>query len=255
MSDMYRLIKPTLTTALASLLLLLTACDPSTDPAAVQLEDSGQLPVAPADARLRAGSTIPEIASESAERLLAAADPAVKAKGKCKLDTFQFRLPEDAIAIATPPGGFFTPFPHGIPTFDDPILQDSYIFVITMRDLANNIVGYASEQEVVDLVVNESKTSYTLTLPGRGTLMLAQLESFQVLIDAVDDMIADGVLVRTFDPPLVEVLTIPGTGKVVGGSEEFNKAKGIMQEIGVVYEIDLVNNAFELGIIVQALHC
>lgn len=238
-------------TALFSILVTAIACDPAVES---DVTDAGQVDrdgTIQADDLLSVPRT--ELEGELADLLISEADPA--ALFGCKLDTFRFRLANDAVAIATPPGGFFTPFPVGIPTFDDPKLQDSYVFLVTMRDLDNNVVGYASEQEVVDLVNNKSQTSYTVTLPDRGTLMLTERESFQVLMDAVDDMIADGEMVRTFNPPLVKVLTIPGTGKVVGGSGEFENAFGVMQEIGVVYKIDLTNNEFDLGVIVQALHC
>ncbi len=208
---------------------------------AVQTEDWGDL-------------SVPKIADSAAKELVAQAGLAA-GTSQCKLDTLHFRLRDDKVAIGTPPGGFFTPFPAEIPTFDAPVLQDTYLFAVTMHDLDGNVVGFATEQEIADLVINEGKTTYTVTLPGRGTLMLSQTESFQVLMDAVNDMIADGVYVRSFDPPLVRVLTLPGTGKVVGGSGEFEGAVGIWHEIGIVNEIDLLNNDFDLSVIVQAYHC
>jgi hypothetical protein len=207
----------------------------------VQTADWGQLP-------------IPQIEEDFAQQLLAEMGPAA-GNPKCKLDSFRWRITDDLVALTSPPGGFFTTFPQGIPTFDAPKLDNSYIFVVTMRDVHNNVVGFASEQELVDLVNNESKTSYTVTLPDRGTLMLTQRESFQVLIDAVNDMVADQEFVRVFNPPLVVISTIPGTGKVVGGSGEFEGRVGVWQDINIVYEIDLINNEYDLGVIVQALHC
>lgn len=256
MTDTHPLFHTTSMAVISSLLLFgVAGCDPSFDEEAADFEPGAPEPLVARPVGAERGPTIDlaTVASEYGE-LLAAAGPA-EAFGKCKLDTWRFRLPEDGVAITTPPNGFFTPFPPGIPTFDEPGLEDSYIFVVKMRNLANEVVGYASEQELANLETAEGKTSYTLTLPDRGTLFLYQRESFQILLDAVDDMIADGELVRTFDPPLVEVLTIPGTGRVVGGSEEFLGAIGVMQEIGIVYKIDLLNNEFDLAVIVQAFHC
>jgi hypothetical protein len=233
-----------------------SACD-SADPAVTDLSamDVGQVDrahtVQTAD---WAQMSIPQIEEEFAHQLLAEMGPAA-GNPKCKLDSFQFRLIDDLVALTGPPGGFFTTSPQGIATFNDPKLEDSYIFVMTLRDVHDNVVGFGSEQEIVDLVNNQSKTTYTVTLPGRGTLMLSQRESFQVLIDAVNDMVADQEFVRVFNPPIVVVSTIPGTGKVVGGSGEFEGKTGVWQDINLVYEIDLINNVFDLGVIVQALHC
>jgi hypothetical protein len=242
-----------ITISLLSILVSGSACDSGveladTGPGAV--DDLQPLRVAAAsESRL-----VPEIAAEAADKLTLGPG-SLPAKGKCKLDTFQFRLVNDTVAITSPPGGFFTVFPQGIPTFDDPKLENGFLVVVTMRDVDDNIVGFASEQEIIDYGSYESETSYTLTLPDRGTLMLTERESFKVLIDAVEDMIMDQELVRTFDPPIVEVLTLPGTGRVVGGSGEFQGAHGVMQEIGIIYGIDLINNEYDLGVIVQALHC
>jgi hypothetical protein len=255
MSDTHCRFSTSTIIALSSILISASACDSSSEPDAVAVELPEDDDSAPAQ-RVRSQEwgrmSVPEIAEEAGQILAAQIDPA---KFGCKLDTFQFRLINDMVAIATPPDGFFTPFPHGIPNFDAPALEDAYVFLVTMRDLNNNVVGFASEQEVVDLVANTSKTSYTITLPARGTLMLTERESFQVLIDAANQMVADEEYVRTFDPPLVEVLTIPGTGRVVGGSGEFAHSFGLMQEIGIIYKIDLLNNEFDVGVIVQALHC
>jgi len=241
-----------MTAALFSLTVTAAGCDSADESTDDDLRDAAPERAAPTPTVQAEPVAVPKIGSEFEQILIDQAGPAA---WKCKLDTFQFRLANDTIASTTPPGGFFTPFPHGISTFDDPKLEDAYLFVVTMRDINNNVVGFASEHELVDLVNNKAQTSYTITLPGRGTLMMTERESFEVLIDAVNDMVADGELVRTFSPPLVEVLTIPGTGKVVGGSGEFKYATGVMQEIGVIHKIDLINNEFDLGVIVQALHC
>jgi hypothetical protein len=245
-------------TALLALPVAASACDPAADPAASDLEimDVGQVPRADTVQIADSGHMpIPSIEEEEfAQQLLAEMGPAA-GNPKCKFDSFRFRLADDLIALTSPPGGFFTAFPAGIPTFDDAVLEDSYIFVVTMRDAQHNVVGFASEQEVVDLVNNKTKTAWAITVPDRGTLMLTERESVQVLVDAVSDMVADQELVRVFDPPLVVVSTIPGTGKVAGGSDEFANAVGVMQEINTVYEIDLINNEYDIGVVVQVLHC
>ena len=189
------------------------------------------------------------------QQLLYAATGAESVPANCTIETFQERVADDQLAITGPPNSIWTPFPVGIPELSQPGLEDGYFFSFTMRDIHDDVVGFASEQEIVDLINNESDTTWTVTVPTRGTLIMTQRESFQVLIDEIDDMVANQDLVRVYNPPLIELLTIPGTGKVAGGTGDFANAGGVMIELGVIYEIDLINNEFDVGGIVHALVC
>jgi hypothetical protein len=166
------------------------------------------------------------------------------------LDVFVFTTREDVIAITGASDGFLAPFPANIATMDEPSIADGVLITTKIRNLADQIIGFGSEQEVVDLVNAMGDTTYTLTLPDRGTLMLKQVEDFSAPFAEIADMIASEEYIRTYDPPLVFVTTVPLTGQVVGGSGEFSDAEGYMLEIDIVHGINLIDRALDLTIVV-----
>ena len=168
------------------------------------------------------------------------------------VEIFRF-TEEDFIALTSAPGGLFQPTPAGIPLLDEPAITTGFFVAMKLHDVDGETVGFGSEQEVLDLANETALTTYTLTIPGRGTLMLRHEEDLSFLLDEVNDMLAKQEYVRVFDPPLVVVNTIPGTGKVVGGSKEFKNAKGVWREIGIMNEINLLEGSFDLGIELQIL--
>lgn len=246
------------TAALLATLVSVGACDQPDDSSDVDLElvQEGDDLIIPAEVAQIDGwefMSPAEIAVESAKQL--AAPTPETANAGCTLDTFKFRTTTNTIAVTSAPGQLLPPFPLDIPTFDDPVLADGFIAVVTLEDVNGDVVGFGSEQEILDFAELESDTTYTLTIPGRGTLMLEQRESFEILVDTINDMIADQEYQRTFNPPIVEVLTLPGQGKVVGGTGEFAHDHGVWVEIGIIHGIDLINSSFDLEVIIQALHC
>jgi hypothetical protein len=61
--------------------------------------------------------------------------------------------------------------------------------------------------------------------------------------DEIADMVSSGDpadLVRSWDPPLTIVTTVPGTGRIIGGTGEFDNARGVWRETQALHELDLI---------------
>jgi hypothetical protein len=166
------------------------------------------------------------------------------------IETFSFSTTE-LIAVTTASGGLFTPDPVGIQTLDDTAIASGALFAAKFRDDNDDVIAFGTEQEVVDFVTAEALTTYTITIPGRGTLMLKQTEDISGLLDEVNDMIANTETIRTFDPPLEIVTTISGTGRIIGGTGEFECADGYMQETNILSEINLIDGTIDDDVVVQ----
>lgn len=162
-------------------------------------------------------------------------------------EIFRYSTSRDLIAntnASTNP--ILAPSPAGIVPLDDPAISDGAMIAFKLHDDDDQLVGFGTEQEVLDMVDASSETTYTLTLPGRGTLMLAQLEDFAPLFAEIGDMLADGELVRDYDPPLSVITTKPQTGRIIGGTGEFLGARGSWTELDVVHRFDLVGRTFDI---------
>jgi len=164
------------------------------------------------------------------------------------VEVFSFRTTHDSFLVNSAPGGLFSPMPSDIELFQAPNLGNAFIAGFEFRDLQGHIVGMGTEQEVLDLPNFSVDTTYTLTIPGRGTLMLGQQEGLEEFLGEIDDMMASQEYVRTFNPPLVMVNTTPGTGHIIGGTGEFAGSRGTAIEVGFVYSIDLIEQSFDLGV-------
>ena len=157
----------------------------------------------------------------------------------------------DIFALTGAPGGLFAPIPAGIAAFDEPILAPGFMIASKIFNDEGEVIGFGTEQEILDFQNLSAKTTYTLTLPGRGTLMVEQDEDLSFLIDEVSDMVMDGEFVRSYETPLVNENSIPGTGRVIGGTGEFEHAKGVVREIGIINELNLITGVHDLEVIVQ----
>ncbi len=199
-------------------------------------------------------SAVPLPTPSEAAQLEFEGPPEVPASfGPWTVESFSYFTP-DFFALAAAPGGLFAPLlPDGVDPFP-PELGSGFFVGFTMFDGDNELVGFGSEQEVIDFEAATGETAYTLTIPGRGSLMLTQVEEFPYLFEEIDDMIANQEFVRVYDPPLVNIHTVPGTAKVVGGSGEFFKAKGLWREISIVKKIDLLTGVNDVGAIIQVAH-
>jgi hypothetical protein len=169
------------------------------------------------------------------------------------VETFQLFTNPDFLSVTQAAGGLFLPQPNGMQPLP-PELVDGFLLTFTFRDLEGNIAGFGSIQEVIDFQTTAAETHYMLTMPGRGTLMLAQEENNEALFAELFDMIADQEFVRVYDPPLVFINTVPGTNKIIGGTGEFAHAKGIWREFAIVNEFNFLTGIHDVGNIVQIVH-
>jgi hypothetical protein len=145
--------------------------------------------------------------------------------------------PPDGVAAVLPP--LIPSYPPGIEVFFEPRLQNGVAILAKVRDAGGEVIGFASELEEVNLLTAVTNTVWTLYLPGRGVLFLSQQEDLAPLLAIVFDMFQTGDLERSFDPPLELVDTI-GAGVIVGGTGEFEKAKGTFRELATLYRVSLI---------------
>jgi hypothetical protein len=168
-------------------------------------------------------------------------------------ESFYLSSEANFLTLTSMEGGLFAPLPMGMPSLP-PELEDGFLLGFTFSDENGEIVGFGTEQEVLDLVDATGETTYTLTIPGRGSLMLAQGEEFAYMFEEINDMVADQEFVREFDPPLVNIHTVPGSARIIGGTGEFAHVKGFWREISIIYKLDLLTGLHEVGAILQILH-
>lgn len=154
-------------------------------------------------------------------------------------ETFVMESPIDMVSATHDGKKPIAAAPEGIPLLDEERIKAGFALVVKLRNVAGEIVGFASEQEVVAPGSNiqqgrmEMDTTWTLTLPGRGTIFLAERENAaQFAREAVMPALL-------FDKPLTEPMTFvttagpaaDGTGLIVGGTGEFHGITGHFVEV------------------------
>ncbi|WP_099023726.1 hypothetical protein [Mycolicibacterium palauense] len=158
------------------------------------------------------------------------------------LETFYLEEPGDIVAITHDGNKPVPPFPDDIATFDADSLSSGMALVTKVRNADDEIVGFAVEQEEVtaDSSVMRGRmrmyTSWTLTLPGRGTIFMYEIEdgskfAREVVIPAltgVREFQADGepYYFVTTDGPNPD-----GTGQIIGGTGDFAGISGHFREL------------------------
>lgn len=151
----------------------------------------------------------------------------------------------DWLSASVAPGSFPAAFPAGIGLLTEPAIQRGLILACKLRDLTGNVVGFATEQADLDFAAAVSTATWTLTLPGRGTVFLSQREDLALLVQILGEMQSTGQLERTYSPPLQVVTTI-GTGEVVGGTGDFAHAHGTFREVDLVERISLLTGSLDV---------
>ena len=190
----------------------------------------------------------PSIEPGDSESLLA--QPQVQVCGPWTIETFVFSSNPDFLAISTAPDILIAPFPEGIAPLA-PEIDDGFLLGFQFRDLNDNVIGFGSELEILDFETLTGDTTYTLMINGRGSIAFSQVEDFAYLFGLVDDMVADQVVERVFDPPIVEVSTVPGSAHILGGSGEFEGATGFAREYAIVNSLDLATRNHSLASVLQ----
>lgn len=155
-----------------------------------------------------------------------------------RIESFVIEVPGDGIAVTNSGKLALAPFPPGIALFTEPRIEKSLAVLAKVRDSSGEVIGYASELEVFtetdlskgDVVWN---TDWTVVIPARGALFLHQQEHSGELFPKViaptvqsgEDWVGDWTVLTTVGPQP------DGRGAVVGGTGEFEGARGSFVEI------------------------
>ncbi len=153
--------------------------------------------------------------------------------------TFMMFAPDDGIATTHSGDKPLPLYPPGIGALSDAKINQGFILLTKLRDENGEVIGFTSEQEVVgedsdlSLGLLRTQSSWTLTIPGRGTIFLFENE------DQSEFLAKAGVPALTQGKEWNEKWTFVttagphpnGQGLVVGGTGEFEGIMGTFTEI------------------------
>lgn len=168
-----------------------------------------------------------------------ASAPTEAASGAVTEVTFHMDAPQDGIATTHSGDKPLPLYPAGIGTLSDAAIANGFVLLTKLRDAGGAVVGFTSEQEVVssesDLAQGLLKTasSWTLTIPGRGTIFLFENEDqSEFLRKAGVPALAQG---QEWNQDWTFVTTAgpdpSGKGLIVGGTGEFEGISGTFSEV------------------------
>jgi hypothetical protein len=187
-----------------------------------------------------AGALAVSFANPFAPRVRTAALAEHDADGSIR-ETFSFHAPDDGIA-ATHDGHPSKPvktFPAGIGLLNDPNLRSGFVLLAKARNRDGEVVGFASEMEEVAPQSNimqgrmQMLSTWTLELPGRGTIFMYETEDASEFAKKV--VVPALTLGKTWDQPWTFTTTTgprpDGRGVIVGGTGEFDGITGSFVEV------------------------
>ncbi|MFF7736570.1 hypothetical protein [Streptomyces sp. NPDC007984] len=179
-------------------------------------------------------------------------------KGRWVEESFFSEVPKDGVFVTHPGDLPLAAAPEGIPKLTEPRLRKAFALGGKLRDKSGTVVGFAVETEEVlpetDLESGKLVTHsvWTLSIPGRGTLILDQIEN--------SSKVASTVFKPAFDSgkPWVGKLTEnttagprkDGKGVILAGTGDFAGARGSGVEIANLRRFDpktgVLDGTFEL---------
>jgi len=147
--------------------------------------------------------------------------------------------PEDGIATTHSGDKPLPLYPPGIGSLSDERINQGFILLTKLRDENGEVIGFTSEQEVVssesDLATGQLKTqsSWTLTIPGRGTIFLYENEDqSEFLAKAGMPALTQG---KEWNEKWTFVTTVgpdpSARGVIVGGTGDFEGIMGTFREV------------------------
>lgn len=153
--------------------------------------------------------------------------------------TFMMFAPDDGIATTHSGHKPLPLYPPGIGALSDAKINQGFVLLTKLRDENGDVIGFTSEQEVVgsdsDLKLGllRTQSSWTLTIPGRGTIFLFEDEDqSEFLMKAGLPALTQGkewnekwTFVTTAGPDA------SGRGVIVGGTGEFDGIMGTFTEV------------------------
>jgi hypothetical protein len=154
-------------------------------------------------------------------------------------ETFHMVAPDDGIATTHSGDKPLPLYPPGIGALSDERIKQGFILLTKLRDESGNVIGFTSEQEVVssesDLTqgVLRTASTWTLTIPGRGTIFLDENEDqSEFLMKAGVPALAQG---KEWNEEWTFTTTVgpdpSGRGVVTGGTGEFVGISGTFVEV------------------------
>lgn len=155
------------------------------------------------------------------------------------LETFHMDAPVDGIAATNSGDKPIPPYPTGVGVLSEDRISQGFVLLTKLRDQSGTVIGFTSEQEVVASESNVMQgrlmttTTWTLTIPGRGTIFLSEDENqSEFARKAALPAIAFG---KEWNEPWTFVTTVgpqpDGRGAIVGGTGEFAGIAGSFVEI------------------------
>jgi hypothetical protein len=122
--------------------------------------------------------------------------------------------------------------------FDEPALQSGLLLVAKIRNEKGEIVGFAVEAEAMDAASNpllgkmRMNTDWTIVLPARGTIYVAQIEDSGAI---GKDILPAVMLGQEWNGKVDFVSTVgpdpSGRGVIIGGTREFQGITGSFVEL------------------------
>jgi hypothetical protein len=166
-----------------------------------------------------------------------ASGPAADPDGYIR-EVFATESPEQALAVTHDGDKPIPAHPDGVGLLTDAKIRKGFMLLVKFNNAAGEVVGYGSEQEVVR---DESSimtgrmimdTTWTVTLPGRGTIFLSEVEdASEFAKKAVIPALKEG---KDWTTPWTFITTVgpkDGKGVVVGGTGEFAGVTGTFTEV------------------------
>ena len=154
------------------------------------------------------------------------------------VEKFTIEAPGDIVTVTHNGSNIIDPRPAGIALFDEPALQSGLLLVAKIRNEKGEIVGFAVETEAMDAASNpllgkmRMNTDWTIVLPARGTIYVAQIEDS----GAIGKDILPAVMVgQEWNGKVDFVSTVgpdpSGRGVIIGGTREFQGITGSFVEL------------------------
>ncbi|MFJ8593472.1 hypothetical protein [Streptomyces sp. NPDC093598] len=144
-------------------------------------------------------------------------------------------------------------FPEGIAKFTEPRLQNAFALGAKLRDKHGEVVGFSTEiEEVLPETDFESgklltHTVWTLFFPGRGTLVLDQIEdSSEVATKVFKPALDSGEpWTGTLDAVTTAGPRADGKGVIIGGTGDFKGVRGTGIEVAGLRRFDPATGSLE----------
>jgi hypothetical protein len=154
-------------------------------------------------------------------------------------ETFHMDAPTDGIAATNSGDKPIPPFPAGVGVLTEEHIAQGFILLTKLRNKEGTVIGFTSEQEVVRSESNVMQgrlmtiTTWTLTIPGRGTIFLSEDENQSEF--AKKAALPALALGKPWNEPWTFVTTVgpspDGRGVIVGGTGEFAGISGTFVEV------------------------